>query len=112
MAYTEIDTDTLFSSMFAAAREDSRGAWDQIRGVLKIELKGLARQIKELGKGVALGDIPQDQARLLMRLQCGHIADLVASVTTVTVPVGEMAVASALEAVRAQVNSAVGFALV
>lgn len=112
MAYTDIDTDDLFTRMFGAAREDARASWEAIRGVLKIELKGLARELKELGKGVALGDIAQEQARLVLRLQRGHIATLVAALTPGTMPVVEGAVAAALEAVRPSVNAAVGFDLI
>ncbi len=85
MAYTEIDTDSLFARMFGAAREEARSSWNDIRGILKVELKGTARQIKELGKGVALGDLPQEQARLVVRLTRSQIATVLASATALTI---------------------------
>ncbi len=111
MAYTEIDTDSLFARMFGAAREDSRDIWSSIRGVVKVELKSLARKIKEAGKGVAAGDITEEHARLLMRLERAQIATVVAATTAVTLPAVERAVGSALEAAREGVNGALGFYL-
>jgi hypothetical protein len=111
MAYTEIDTDSLFARMFGAAREDARSNWNDIRGILKVELKATARQIKELGKGVALGDLPQEQARLLVRLTRSHIATVLASATSLTIVTADLAVGAALDAVREDVNKAVGFYL-
>lgn len=111
MAYTEIDTDSLFARMFGAAREDARSSWNDIRGILKVELKATARQIKELGKGVALGDLPQEQARLLVRLTRAHIATVLASATSLTIVAADLAVGAALDAVREDVNKAVGFYL-
>lgn len=111
MAYTEIDTDSLFARMFGAAREDARSSWNDIRGILKVELKGMARQIKELGKGVALGDLPQEQARLVVRLNRAHIATVLASATALTVTSADLAVGAALDAIREEVNGALGFYL-
>jgi|GEM_PF-4861088 len=111
MAYTDIDTDSLFARMFGAAREDARSSWNDIRGILKVELKASARQIKELGKAVALGDLPQEQARLVVRLARSHIATVLASATSITIVTADLAVGAALDAVREDVNKALGFYL-
>lgn len=112
MAYTDIDTDILFAKMFGAAREDAGGDWSQIKGVFKIELKTLSRQIKEIGKAVALGEMTEAAARAFMRAVRQSMAMLVAATTILTFEAAERIVMSSLEAVDGMVNGAVGFALI
>ncbi|MBX3455905.1 hypothetical protein [Ferrovibrio sp.] len=111
MAYTEIDTDSLFARMFGAAREESRDSWSSIRGLVKVELKSLARKIKEAGKAVATGDISEENARLLLRLDRVQIATVVAATSAITLPAAERAIGSSIDAVRESVNGALGFYL-
>lgn len=112
MAFTDIDTDALYARMFAAAQAENRAAWPQMRAVLKIELKGLARQIKELGKAVAANDLTSTEAAAAMRLQAQHSALIVASLTEAKLPATEAAIGAGLDATRDDVNAAAGFALV
>jgi hypothetical protein len=111
VAFTDIDTDALYARMFAAAQAENRAAWPQLRTVLKIELKGLARQIKELGKAVASGDLSAAEASAVMRLQGQHSALIVASFTEAKLPAAEAAIGAAFDAARDGVNAAAGFAL-
>ena len=112
MAFTDIDTDTLYSRMFSAAHSDNKQVWERVRTVLKVELKGLARQIKELGKAVAAGDISGNEAAAVMRLQADHSALIVAAFTSAKLPEAEAAISTSLAAIRDSVNAAVGFSLV
>ena len=92
MAITDIDTDTLYSRMFSAAHSDNRQVWERVRTVLKVELKGLARQIKELGKAVAAGDMSGSEATAVMRMQTEHSALIVAAFTTAKLSEAESAI--------------------
>ena len=112
MAFTDIDTDSLYSRMFSAAQADDRAAWPQIRTVVKIELKGLARQIKELGKAVSAGDLAASDAAAVLRVQSQHSAVIVASFSAAKLQSAEAAIGAGIDAVRDDVNAAVGFALV
>jgi len=112
MAYTDIDTDDLFSHMFGAARDEAKDSWSSVKGILKIELKSLAREIKEIGKGVALNEISEMEGQLLLRLVRQNVASVAASTTSLTLPKAEIIVASALESISASVNGALGFSLI
>lgn len=111
MAFTEIDTDELFARMFGAARADAGQAWPQLRGICKIELKAMARQIKEVGKGVLLGEISQESGRALLRLSRSHAALIVTAMTAQTISAAESIINSALGEIRGTVTDAVGFDL-
>ena len=111
MAFTEIDTDELFTRMFGAARTDAGQAWPQLRGICKIELKAIARQIKEIGKSVSLGEISQESGRTLLRLSRNHAVLVVAAMTSLTISVAESIIHSALGEIRGTVATAVGFDL-
>lgn len=111
MAFTEIDTDDLFTHMFRAAREDAGAAWPQLRGICKIELKAMARQIKEVGKGVSLDEISQEAGRSLLRLSRNHAILVVSAMTSQTMSTAESIINSAVGEVRGTVASAVGFDL-
>ena len=112
MAFTDIDTDSLYSRMFSAAQADDRAAWPQIRTVVKIELKGLARQIKELGKAVSAGDLTAGDAAAAMRFRSQRSAVVVASFSVANLHAAEGAIGAGFDAVRDDVNAAVGLALV
>jgi hypothetical protein len=112
VAFTDIDTDSLYSRMFSAAQADDRAAWPQIRTVVKIERKGLARQIKELGKAVSAGDLTAGDAAAAMRLQSQRSAVVVASFSVANLHAAEGAIGAGFDAVRDDVNAAVGSALV
>ena len=111
MAFTDIDTDELFSRMFGAARGDAGQAWQQLRAICKIELKAIARQIKEIGKGVSSGEISQESGRTLLRLTQSNAVLIVAAMTSQTMATAESAINSALVEIRGTVNDAVGFGL-
>ena len=112
MAFTDLDTDTLYSRMSSAAQADDRAAWVHIRTIVKIELKGLARQIKELGKAVSAGDLAASDAAAVLRVQSQHSAVIVASFSAAKLQSAEAAIGAGIDAVRDDVNAAVGFALV
>ncbi len=111
MAFTEIDTDDLFARMFGAARADANPAWQQVRNICKIELKAFARQIKEIGKGVALGEISEDSGRTMLRLSRNHTVLLLSAMTALTAASAESIVNAALAEVRGSVAGALGFEL-
>lgn len=109
MAFTDLDTDHLFSQMFGAAKSAAGADWDQVRGLMKIELKSMGRQIKEVGKGVATGDINQKTAQALVHMMRNGGAAMLAAMSTLTLARAEKIVDSALGAIRDTVNGAVGF---
>lgn len=109
MAFTDLDTDHLFSQMFFAAKPAAGGDWDQIRGLMKIELKSMGRQIKEIGKGVAAGDITQKTAQALIQMMRNSAAVMLASMSALMLARAEKIVDSALGGIRDTVNGALGF---
>ncbi|MBM3572249.1 MAG: hypothetical protein FJX52_07805 [Alphaproteobacteria bacterium] len=98
--------------MFFAAKPAAGDDWNQIRGLMKIELKSLARQIKEIGKGVTGNDVSQKTAVVLMQAVRANAAVLIAAVTPITLPRAESAINAALGAIEDTVNRALGFELV
>ncbi len=111
MAFTDLDSDALFGQMFGAARQEAGAGWTQISGVLKVELKTMSRQIKEIGKGVALGEISTDTAGMLMQMARNNLIMLLAMSTTMIQVTAEKIINAALAVVRGAVNGALGFPL-
>jgi hypothetical protein len=111
VAFTEIDTDELFTRMFGAAKQDAGQAWGQIKGVCKVELKAIAREIKEVGKSVSLNDISQESGRTMIRLSRAGSAATLTALTPITISTAESVINSAMDEVRDSVVKAVGFYL-
>lgn len=111
MAFTDIDTDTLFASMFGAARKEAGDAWSQLRGVCKIELKAMARQIKEVAKSVSTKEITPEVGRTILRLSRTNSITAIAAMTPLTFASVERVVTTATGEVRDAVAKAVGLEL-
>ncbi|MCW5751134.1 MAG: hypothetical protein KIT81_08300 [Alphaproteobacteria bacterium] len=111
MAFTDIDTDALFSAMFGAARREAGDAWPELRGICKIELKAIARQIKEVGKSVSVQDVTPEAGRAILRLSRANSGMVLAAMTPQTIATIDRVMGSALAEVREPVRAAMGFDL-
>lgn len=111
MAFSDLDTQDLFRHMLDGARAEAAGAWQEVKGLLRVELRALARNIKDLGKAVAQGHVAEQSAVLVMRIHKNNLVALAATLTTIVHATAERIVNAALALVRDTVNRALGFAL-
>lgn len=112
MSFSDIDTEAIFDSLFAEAKDVAGDAWGEIRSFVKIEFKGLAKQIKEIGKAVARGEIKQRTARALLKMARNNLISTLAATTTLVFAAAEKIINAALKAIKELVNGALGFALI
>ena len=111
MAFSDIDTGDVASQMMTAAAAAFGEGWDKVRAFVKIEFKTIARRIKEIAKAFAFGDIDEDTARLLVRMQRNNSAAAIAATTTMVLVTIENIINAALAVVKDTLNAAIGFTL-
>lgn len=112
MSFSDIDTGAVFNTLFTEAKDVAGDAWDEIRSFVKIEFKGLAKQIKEIGKAVARGEMKTRTARTLMKMARNNLMATLAATTTLVLAAAEKIINAALKAIKELVNGALGFALI
>jgi hypothetical protein len=106
-----LDMKQLAAVMDAAALEVLRDKWPSVRTYAEGEFAKLAQTVLTIQKGVAGGEINQQQAALLMEMQKNAARAVMLSVEGMGLLAAEAAINAALGAVRAAVNAGLGFAL-
>lgn len=112
MSFSDIDTGAIFDSLFTEAKNVAGDAWDEIRSFVKIEFKGLAKQIKEIGKAVARRELKELTAHVLLKMARNNLIATLAATTTLVFAAAEKIINAALNTIKELVNGALGFALI
>lgn len=112
MSFSDIDTGAVFNTLFTEAKQTAGAAWDEIRSFVKIEFKGLARQIKEIGKALERGEIKLRTARTLFKMARNNLIAAVATTTTLVLAAAQRIINAALTAIKDLVNGALGLVLI
>jgi hypothetical protein len=107
-----IDWGGVSSDMYAAAAGVGVEGWDEVRGVVKTELRALSLHIKEIAKGYAKGKMKKRTARTLVKMAKNNLIALLATTTTLVLMTVEKMINAALGVIRDIVNTAMGFALI
>ncbi len=106
-----LNVSTIFPPMLTAAKDVAGSSWGEIRSVVKIEFKALAKRIKEIGKAFANGEINKATAKMLMKMVRNNVTAAIALVTNQVLIMIEKIVNAALKIVRDVVNTALGVAV-
>ncbi len=106
-----LSVSALFPPMFSAAKDIAGSGWEEIRAVVKIEFKALAKRIKEIGKAFVEGEINKATAKMLMKMVRNNVVAAISLVTNQVMIVAEKIINAALKVIRDVVNTALGFAI-
>lgn len=106
-----LNVSAIFPPMLGAAKDVAGSSWDDIRSVVKIEFKALAKRIKEIGRAFANGEINKVTAKMLMKMVRNNVTAAIALVTNQVMIMVEKIVNAALKIVRDVVNGALGVAI-
>ncbi|WP_282606022.1 hypothetical protein [Pelagibius sp. Alg239-R121] len=106
-----LNVSAIFPPMLSAAKDVAGSGWDEIRTIVKIEFKAVAKRIKEIGKAFADGEINKPTAKMLMKMVRNNVVAAIALVTNQIMIVVEKIVNAALKIIKDVVNTALGFAI-
>lgn len=103
---------TLASQMLAAALPILKKDAKEAQAFAKLEFTKIAQTIVAIGEQVAVGQINQQQAGLLLEMQKGASRNVLLTLKGLALLGVEAAINAALKVVKSAVNTALGFALI
>ena len=106
-----LNVTTLFPQMVEAGKSAAGAGWDDIRTTVRIELKVLARRLKELARAVASGEFDEEDARMYFIGIRNNTIAAIALVTNAVHIAAEKIINAVLGVIKQAVNTALGFSL-
>ena len=107
----DIDPGSLVNEMLKAASGVLKDRWPDVKGYAEMEFKKSAETIAAIQRMRLVGEITEEQARLLMEMQKHAMRNVMTAVEIMSIVAAEQAINAAIGAVRKTVNTALGFAL-
>ena len=106
-----IDVQSLTQQMVQAAVPILKQGAQDAESFAQTEFTKIAQTIASVGEQVAMGQINQDQAKLLLNMQTSASRNVLLTLQGLALLMVESAINAALGVVKGTVNTALGFAL-
>jgi hypothetical protein len=106
-----LDISKLVQTMSGAALGVLRNEWPSVRSYAETEFRKLGETVKLIAEQTAEGKISAEEASLLFDMQRNAMRSVLLTVTGIGILSAEQAINAALDAARAPINAAVGWAI-
>jgi hypothetical protein len=106
-----LDIGELVQTMSGAALGVLRNEWPSVKGYAETEFRKLGETVKLIADEAAEGRITAEEAALLFDMQRNAMRSVLLTVSGIGILTAEAAINAALEAARAPINAAVGWAI-
>jgi hypothetical protein len=107
----QFDLTAVGNDALAAATAALKLHVNHVHPFLEAEARKLAETGRQIAQGVAVGDINEAQAKILLRMQGNASQAVLTTVETITMIAAQDAINAALGVVRTAVNKAIGIAI-
>jgi hypothetical protein len=106
-----LDVEKLVQLMSGAAVGVLRKEWPAVRSYAETEFRKLGETVKLIAEQAAAGEISEEEAALLLDMQRNAMRSVLLTVEGIGILAAEQAINAALDAARAPINAAVGWAI-
>jgi hypothetical protein len=107
-----LDVESLAKLMSDAAVRVLRKEWPAVGRYAETEFRKLGETVKLIAEQTAAGQISVEEAALLLDMQKNAMRSVLLTVEGIGILAAEQAINAALDAARAPINAAVGWAIV
>jgi hypothetical protein len=107
-----LDIPKLVQTMSGAALGVLKNEWPAARSYAETEFRKLGETVKLIAEETAQGTISAEEATLLLDMQKTAMRSVLLTVQGIGLLTAEQAINAALDAARAPINAAVGWAIV
>ncbi|PSL20952.1 hypothetical protein [Shimia abyssi] len=108
----DLKPDVFVPQLLNVARTTAGPLWDDIQQTASHEFRVLALRIRDIGEGVASGDVSRTAARILFRMAKRNLIATIAMLTIMIEAAAQKLVNAVLKEIKSIVNGALGFTLV
>lgn len=106
-----IDVESITKEMVEAAKTVIGEKWPDVKKFAESEGKKFAQNMAEIAIWKETGEITEEQAKALSRLHQRSIKMVFTALEGISLAMAEKAVNAAIDAIRAAVNTAIGWAI-
>ena len=106
-----LDVESLVRVMSDAAVGVLRQKWPTVRRYAETEFRKLGETVKLIADEAAAGEISEEEAMLLLDMQKNAMRSVLLTVEGLGILAAEQAINAALDAARAPITAAVGWAI-